>query len=484
MDPWVCCFHAQQAAEKALKAVLVAQGAEPPFIHNLVALQALMPPDLDLSTPVTELADLSASARGPRYVTDADGAEDPTWDEAEQAVVTAGRVLAAVRTYLGRSAMTNPAGSTRDASQLAARDDRRATVSGRCPDSGGGHQQATRTRPAPARPSAKWASRTRHRAGIPRSISAMTSGQASRVDVNRARTLFDGMSRSEYPVASSIRMSKPSGNRGPFARVARLKSNSTRSRSGSSSYVCISFALRGAPCGNDSRRLGAVRTRGGQLAARTPAGATSNCSPDLATDTSRRPDPTCPRSPLAPCQSRTRHLAGIPRPTSERTAGQASKVDAKCPTTLFDGIRRSEYPTAPSTRISSPSPGRRAYRPSSPELKSYSGNMPTSASFVRISFALRGAPCGNDSRAGLAVRGYHDEEAIKIGPTDGSPPVLDARMFEVGDRSRQPVVHGRLRFEERHSVHADVLGILPGIPVVLEHTPDHTHRPSPASYQG
>ena len=103
MDPWVCCFHAQQAAEKALKAVLVAQGVEPPFIHNLVALQALMPPDLELGTPVTELADLSASARGTRYVTDADGSEDPTWDEAEHAVVVAGRVLAAVRTYLGEA---------------------------------------------------------------------------------------------------------------------------------------------------------------------------------------------------------------------------------------------------------------------------------------------------------------------------------------------------------------------------------------------
>ena len=101
MDPWVCCFHAQQAAEKALKAVLVAQGAEPPFIHNLVALQALMPRDLELGTPVAELADLSASARGTRYVTDADGSEDPTWDEAEQAVVIAGRVLTAVRAYLG-----------------------------------------------------------------------------------------------------------------------------------------------------------------------------------------------------------------------------------------------------------------------------------------------------------------------------------------------------------------------------------------------
>ena len=103
MDPWVCCFHAQQVAEKALKAVLVAQDAEPPFIHNLVALQALMPRDLDLGTPVAELADLSASARGTRYVSDAEGSEDPTWAEAERAVVVAGRIYSAVRSHLGET---------------------------------------------------------------------------------------------------------------------------------------------------------------------------------------------------------------------------------------------------------------------------------------------------------------------------------------------------------------------------------------------
>ena len=101
MDPWACCFHAQQAAEKALKAVLVAQGVEPPFIHNLVALQALMPHDVDLGVAVADLADLSAAARGTRNVTEADGSEDPTWDEAERAVVVAGRILTAVRAFLG-----------------------------------------------------------------------------------------------------------------------------------------------------------------------------------------------------------------------------------------------------------------------------------------------------------------------------------------------------------------------------------------------
>jgi len=101
MDAWVCCFHAQQAAEKALKAVLVARGVEPPFIHNLVALQALLPEELDLGVLVPDLAELSASARGTRHVADIDGAEDPTWDEAERAVVVAGRILASVRAHLG-----------------------------------------------------------------------------------------------------------------------------------------------------------------------------------------------------------------------------------------------------------------------------------------------------------------------------------------------------------------------------------------------
>jgi HEPN domain-containing protein len=101
MDPGACCFHAHQAAEKALKAVIVGQGTEPPSIHNLVALRALMPPDLDVGTSIADLAELSASARGSRYVTDADGAEDPTWDEAARSVVVAAGILAAVRAYLG-----------------------------------------------------------------------------------------------------------------------------------------------------------------------------------------------------------------------------------------------------------------------------------------------------------------------------------------------------------------------------------------------
>ena len=45
---WILGFHAQQAIEKALKAVLARQGVEYPRTHNLLRRQNLdMPPDTD-----------------------------------------------------------------------------------------------------------------------------------------------------------------------------------------------------------------------------------------------------------------------------------------------------------------------------------------------------------------------------------------------------------------------------------------------------
>ncbi len=81
---------------------------------------------------------------------------------------------------------------------------------------------------------------------------------------------------------------------------------------------------------------------------------TSTPSPDRAVETSRRPELTRPRLPLARCQSRTRHFAGIPRSTSARTAGQASRVVTKRPTILLEGISRSEYPTSPMNGLLAP----------------------------------------------------------------------------------------------------------------------------------
>ena len=102
MDGWAACFHAQQAAEKALKAVLIAAGSQPPLVHELRALRTLMPSELDLGTTDSELSELTMYATGSRHVFDAAmGAEDPTWNEAARAVVTAARIERAVRLYLG-----------------------------------------------------------------------------------------------------------------------------------------------------------------------------------------------------------------------------------------------------------------------------------------------------------------------------------------------------------------------------------------------
>ncbi len=101
MDPWAACFHAQQTVEKAMKAILISRGLEPPFTHNLVALAAVLPGDIELGASLSELAELSAAARGTRYVTDPTGDEDPTWEEAEAAVAVAERTNAAIRVILG-----------------------------------------------------------------------------------------------------------------------------------------------------------------------------------------------------------------------------------------------------------------------------------------------------------------------------------------------------------------------------------------------
>ena len=56
--PWdTVCFHAQQAAEKSLKAVLVSYGTAPPRTHDLVALLA------QCAEHAPALADLEGACR-------------------------------------------------------------------------------------------------------------------------------------------------------------------------------------------------------------------------------------------------------------------------------------------------------------------------------------------------------------------------------------------------------------------------------------
>ena len=204
-----------------------------------------------------------------------------------------------------------------------------------------------------------------------------------------------------------------------------------------------------------------------------------------AAETSTRPEPTRPCSPFAPCQSRTRQLAGIPRAASATIAGHASSVDSKRPTTLFEGISRSEYPIAPSTRISNGSPGFRAYRPRWKPLKSVTSGISTSSSpCVFIAFALRGAPCRDDTRAWPVLRGYHEQESAQVGPADCQEPDLQIGVLRIDHDARQLAVQNGLSLQERHSMLEDVGGVLVGVPLVLRHAPDTTDRHSPATYFG
>jgi HEPN domain-containing protein len=61
------CFHAQQAAEKAIKAVLISCGIDPPKGHNIGLLLDLLPPEVVWPPAADDVADLSRHATVTRY---------------------------------------------------------------------------------------------------------------------------------------------------------------------------------------------------------------------------------------------------------------------------------------------------------------------------------------------------------------------------------------------------------------------------------
>ena len=65
--PDIVCYHAQQAAEKALKALLTAYGVPFPKSHDLVLLNRLLPSTVDVGVQSRVLAELSYFAVGSRY---------------------------------------------------------------------------------------------------------------------------------------------------------------------------------------------------------------------------------------------------------------------------------------------------------------------------------------------------------------------------------------------------------------------------------
>lgn len=91
------CFHAQQCAEKLLKAALIQRQVTPPRVHDLVELSRLLAaarPEWDW--PVAELRRLSQSAVDARYP-----GSFATQQEAAQALAICSRLRDRLRALLG-----------------------------------------------------------------------------------------------------------------------------------------------------------------------------------------------------------------------------------------------------------------------------------------------------------------------------------------------------------------------------------------------
>lgn len=98
LAPWSACYHAQQAAEKALKAALVHDAISPPRTHDLDGLIQALPQRWSPSSLRTGLGELSRWAVEGRYP-----GEDASRDDATAAVALARRVFDAIAAQLDSS---------------------------------------------------------------------------------------------------------------------------------------------------------------------------------------------------------------------------------------------------------------------------------------------------------------------------------------------------------------------------------------------
>ncbi len=96
------CFHAEQCAEKYLKALLVFQGIDFPKTHNIPELLALVPSSVRPALSVEEQEQLTEYAIVTRYPGDW---EPITRQDAEGAVKVARKVREAVRKHLPAAAL-------------------------------------------------------------------------------------------------------------------------------------------------------------------------------------------------------------------------------------------------------------------------------------------------------------------------------------------------------------------------------------------
>ncbi|MBI3169451.1 MAG: HEPN domain-containing protein [Chloroflexi bacterium] len=91
------CFHAQQCAEKYMKAILVVKEQRFPMTHDLVVVNTLLQQagvDMNISEDLLEL--LSSYAVRARY-----SGESPELDDAKEALLIAKQVRAFARIFLG-----------------------------------------------------------------------------------------------------------------------------------------------------------------------------------------------------------------------------------------------------------------------------------------------------------------------------------------------------------------------------------------------
>jgi len=79
----ISCFHAQQAAEKSIKAIFVFLQVDFPFTHNLDRLRDLLPDDWAVKRDFPDLASLSEWAVEPRYPGDL---REATQEDAKAAI--------------------------------------------------------------------------------------------------------------------------------------------------------------------------------------------------------------------------------------------------------------------------------------------------------------------------------------------------------------------------------------------------------------
>ncbi|MBM3146450.1 MAG: HEPN domain-containing protein [Actinobacteria bacterium] len=76
------CFHAQQAVEKSVKAVLLSREIEHPWTHNLSILFELLPPDVPRPGELEAVLGLTVYAVAGRYPAEIDEASHAEHTEA------------------------------------------------------------------------------------------------------------------------------------------------------------------------------------------------------------------------------------------------------------------------------------------------------------------------------------------------------------------------------------------------------------------